>query len=85
MTEDRIKWTTPVKDEAGRLELHFANLTKTEAIAMLLTLDKLQTDRKTMLYMDDKLDIGAASKPERAARDYAIEVGEPDPTLPTED
>jgi hypothetical protein len=79
--QDRIEWTNPVRDERGRYALHFKNLTRAEAAQMLMCLDKLQTDRKTALYLGDKLSLDAASKPEHVGLNFARENGIADHSL----
>lgn len=74
MIEDRIAYAIakhgPNGEFPGRIELGFKNLTRAEAAQLLMVLDKLQTDRKTALYLCDALPLDAASKPETAAREF---------------
>lgn len=81
MIEDRIHYAIAKHGDTGqfpgRIELGFKNLTRAEAAQLLLTLDKLQTDRKTALYLCDAVELDQASKPETVARDFTKAEGIP--------
>jgi hypothetical protein len=73
--DDRIEYAV-VKDDRNkeRRELHFRNLTKSEAVQLLMTLDKLQTDRKITALIGDttgEAELALISQPEDAAARYA--------------
>lgn len=73
-TGDRIRWAVAKDNEhgefPGRHEVAFKNLTRAEAVQLLMMLDKLQTDRRTVAYVAGTMEISEASEPSTAAADF---------------